>query len=355
MKIINSVQGYRAIAILGIYLSHTYTFLGDEFRDCYGILSKLGYIGVAAFFMLSGMLFILKSEFVEEKVTIKKCIVFAWGKVSKLYTLHIITLILAFIGKFPEKIYTLLIDIFALPFQLTLTQAWFPWVGVIDSFNGPSWFLSGLFGVWLIISAIPRLVNKIFTCQLKCVILILLLLLLLDFIWIYSIDLISRESLPIKETWYYHYLSYRNPIVCFQKFFVGCLFGRVFQLIQFNKICINILQICSILVFFICVNHLPDKFWTNYIYELIIGSFLITILYSYTMASKILGSGIMVAAGNISGYFFLFHGAINFIIIRYVATPQIIETPYLFILSLLMSLMCSFIWSKMLNLRKICV
>ena len=160
-KTINSIQGFRAIAIIAIFLSHTYTFLGEDYRSIYPILAKQGHIGVTAFFMLSGVLFVLKQCPIRYSETLQDRLHFSWTKVSKLYSLHIVTLFLAFIGKFPFTIKETIIDIFSLPFQLTLTQAWFPWVGVIDSFNGPSWFLSAMFGMWLLISTKPSFINSI--------------------------------------------------------------------------------------------------------------------------------------------------------------------------------------------------
>ena len=80
---INSIQGLRAIAFLAIFISHTGI----------GSLGALGAWGVSVFFVLSG--FLMMYNYYNKESIPKFGFRFAWNKIKKLYSLHVITTILA--------------------------------------------------------------------------------------------------------------------------------------------------------------------------------------------------------------------------------------------------------------------
>ncbi len=136
---IDSLEALRCLAFLGIFVSH-----------CgYNSLSRLGPLGVCLFYVLSG--FVMTYSYIDSdrvpQSSVKNNLCFAWGKIKKLYPLHIVTMLLIiplliyqnisfcehlFFTKLMIKVF---IDIF-------LLKAWFPTEGIYFYLNGVAWYLS---------------------------------------------------------------------------------------------------------------------------------------------------------------------------------------------------------------------
>lgn len=130
---IYSIQSLRAIAFLGVCLSHC------------GI-GEAGTWGVSVFIILSG--FLMTYNYYEkniEKMNLKESIIFSIHKIRKLYLLHIITMVFAVLIEV-VKIKNFLVDIKNLIFKIIvnilLIQAWVPKISINFSLNGVSWYLS---------------------------------------------------------------------------------------------------------------------------------------------------------------------------------------------------------------------
>ena len=135
---IESIQIIRAIAFILIFLSHV------------GLIST-GPIGVSLFLVLSG--FCMTYAYLDrpEKTPIpnlRNNLRFAWGKVKKLYPLHVITLLFVALIIFGELILHKGSGT-EIPEQggyfianALLLQSWIPWRDGYFSFNAVSWYLS---------------------------------------------------------------------------------------------------------------------------------------------------------------------------------------------------------------------
>ena len=149
---LKQIQGIRALAILGIFITHTSVWLADDLGTFACISWRFGGAGVATFFIISGFLLAYMNRIVPE-IEKKGIIKAAWGKASKLYVLYLITFFIAFAArtKWPLSARDGLMTSISAMFNLTMTQSFVPFDGIINGFNGPAWFLSALFGIWIII------------------------------------------------------------------------------------------------------------------------------------------------------------------------------------------------------------
>lgn len=160
MPILRYIQGIRAMAMIGIFIAHTAVWLADDLGGFSAVSSQLGGSGVVTFYMLSGFLFAYKNAIIPN-IAKRNIIQVSWKKVNKMYFLYLITFFVSFIAKFPDNKYDWLKTIVSAPLNLTLTQDCVPLPSVINSFNGPAWFLSAFFGMWIIIYSFPRVFNRL--------------------------------------------------------------------------------------------------------------------------------------------------------------------------------------------------
>ena len=119
---LNQIQGIRAIAMLGIFITHTSLWLTDDLGWFAPIAGQLGGFGVVTFFMLSGYLLAYKNRVIPRLAKLEG-IKAAWHRASKMYALYFITFLIAFAAKFPDNSYDWLKAVVSLPFNLTMTQA----------------------------------------------------------------------------------------------------------------------------------------------------------------------------------------------------------------------------------------
>ncbi len=130
MKKIESLQALRAIAFIAIFLSHC------------NVIST-GPMGVSIFLVLSGFLLTLSAKRRKESlpVGLVENIRFAFSKMKKLYSLHILTLLamILFMLKSSDKS-----DywISKAAINALLIQAWVPLKDWYLTFNKASWYLS---------------------------------------------------------------------------------------------------------------------------------------------------------------------------------------------------------------------
>lgn len=82
--IIESLQALRALAFLGIFFSHTHFFI------------EWSALGVSIFFVLSGFIMMYRYDGIDLGPSLKTNIYFSIKKISKLYRLHILTMLAIF-------------------------------------------------------------------------------------------------------------------------------------------------------------------------------------------------------------------------------------------------------------------
>lgn len=110
---LDSIQGLRAVAYIAIFISHTGT--GD-----YGCL---GAWGVSVFLVMSG--FLMMMSYLKKDNIPKFGLGFAWGKVKKLYPLHVVTTMFAALYAVKTGI-ALKQTVRDIGIHLTMTQMWIP-------------------------------------------------------------------------------------------------------------------------------------------------------------------------------------------------------------------------------------
>ena len=157
MKIL-PLQGFRAIAIFMVFLMHSQTLLFDEVFELEHFFTFSGRVGTWIFFMLSGFLFAMKNEKLEH-IGILPAVNKSWGKFKKLRTIYIITAMLSILSYMPIDIKRAIMLLCLLPLNLLYIHDLIPYASVCGSFNGPAWFISALFIIYILIYAFPKLTN----------------------------------------------------------------------------------------------------------------------------------------------------------------------------------------------------
>lgn len=157
-----SVQGFRALACVCVFLAHSCESSNDFLNS---IISDLGRLGVLSFFLLSGVLTSRKLQGDSSSNAIKDGIKYAFTKVKKFYPLYILTTVVMLIITFDSffivewqqsKIEALV----RLGLHAMLLQSYVPRLGVAYSFNGPAWFLSVCLLLWLLTPMIIKALKR---------------------------------------------------------------------------------------------------------------------------------------------------------------------------------------------------
>lgn len=143
---IASLQGLRALAFFGIFLSHA------KMPFAWSTLS------VSIFFVLSGFLLYYRDRINYSKMppffahsSLINNIIFSIKKIKKLYKLHIITMILVI------PLCTLSIGTVATIFlNIVLLQCWGPLSSINVSLNGVAWYLSTIMFLYFMFPYIKK-------------------------------------------------------------------------------------------------------------------------------------------------------------------------------------------------------
>ena len=335
---IDQLQGIRALAIVGVFLCHTKVFLGTEVLASIPALDlameKLGPTGVYTFLMLSGFLLGYKGRHVEAK-PFKSAVRSAWQKIRKLYGLHLVMLVLAFIALFPQTTKEWVLAAVFLPFNLTLTQAWGPLSGCVNSFNGPSWFLSVFWTIWLFLFLWPGFVNRLQDSPLKKILATGALLLGIQTLYKVLLVVIPFERIPHSPA-FFVWLDYFNPFLCYSEFLVGCVAGVLARRVAFKRSVRSLFQVASLLLAGVCLFGISAR---NVLYlpaiELSIALGLVGVLSRETPGARILQARPLDFLGNISASFFLIHGTVNYLLDRFFPAEE--WAPWLFVGAFLIS------------------
>ncbi|MBT2521280.1 acyltransferase [Arthrobacter sp. ISL-28] len=129
---LSSLTGLRFFAAMAVVFYHLHLYF-PKITDSLAIF-RYGFTGVSFFFILSG--FVLTWSHRADVRSGR----FYWNRVARIWPLHLLTMILSIwipmLSASPPA------DWSAIPFVLTLTQAWIPASGFLNAFNGVSWSLS---------------------------------------------------------------------------------------------------------------------------------------------------------------------------------------------------------------------
>ena len=350
-KKISQLQGLRGVAMLGIFIMHTFVFYTNSGgARLTHFVNQLGTIGVIVFFMLSGFLLVYK-----EKKIPHLCLKDRWtecaGKFYKLRLLYVVTMVVAFIGRFPQKIADWVYAIISIPLNLLYLQDLVPHTAINNSFNGPAWYISAIFVIWFIVYSIPTLTNSI---QLKnakqCSVLAIAI------IGVQCLYKIMEANFPVSlipinhPDLYMTWIGYFSPFWNFGFFLLGGFFGRLAKIQKSSDITQSVISVIVLIAMFLCFyKEWYNEYSKSILIEILVGLLMLNIMSDSALLAKFLSLKPIVWFGNISACFFLIHGVVNYNL-RYV--EEYVHKPLLFYISLLISIVLSVLSNKYIILKK---
>lgn len=334
-----TLQGLRAIAFIGIFLSHTDITL----------FSSLGPWGVSIFLILSGFLMMINysEEDKKEGASLTERLKFAVYRVKKLYPLHIAMMITACVfeiynfrrtgfGLFTVKILA----------NVSLTKSFIPNSSIYYSLNAVSWYLSLSIFCYFCFPWILKLFKKI---SIKKTMLWIAIILIGQTILGY---MASKLNLFIGDG-FTKWFVYVCPFVRIIEFVLGCLLGVIYlKKIYVDQRLHKILGGSAILIIII-VNAVyifynpqdsdllhPELWWR---YSVIFSLPNAILIYCIATAqkgwlNKILIKKELTWLGDMSAYAFLIHQ----MVIRYINVvlgkiPALLDERFMLILKVLLS------------------
>lgn len=340
--ILKNIQGLRAIAIAMIFVAHTGSFLTQN-AQVQAFLSQFGGYGVTLFLSISGLLLADKTQKGIYDGTIVEGIKYAWNRIRKLYWLHVLMWIAVLgINHFAGREFGVKQIIFSI-FNLTLTQDYIPFSGIINSFNGPSWYLSMCTFIWLLT---PWFIAKVEKTQLtlpKAVVHISGIL-LLRIIWLtiakWFIGFVDSHCAWIDVSWFADWLTYFCPLLCFYTYILTFFVRKLYKGCKRNgKICMIFIAI----LIFAC--KLSGDFWQSNTFMILAISIVVSLFADNgnKVIDFVLQNRFLSNIGDLSSYIFLIHGPVNYALRDFGAA---IPVPMKFFVSLLITLLLSIIASR---------
>lgn len=304
---INSLQGFRGILCLHVFLFHVLGLIG--MRSCAsGYFMEAGGLGVKGFFLISGCLAIINNSENNKSYpsVIEKCKSF----LKKYYPLHIAFLII--MAPFTVQ---MVVDgslslgkmLSFLLLNATLLHAQIPVEGCALSFNDVSWYLST--ALFLVIMSImfqgwvARFSKK------KCVV---------SFCLVLAVEVVYSclvWTLPIKESMK-GWLLYTPFWSRISDLILGMIIGRL-SLINFSRrndkadALITLLSVILVIIIMTNTNRIPQSLTYSAMFSIPLSLFLYSILNSNNVAAKAISNIIFTKIGDLSFYIYISHLAVS--------------------------------------------
>jgi peptidoglycan/LPS O-acetylase OafA/YrhL len=125
-----ALTGIRFYAALAVFLSHVSLIPNMEHLSDGRKIFNLGVVGVSLFFVLSGFILTVNySDLFQHEVSVRNYMQFIWGRLSKIYPVHFLTMLMAI----PIQIFSpnKPLDWRAVPIHTFLLQCWLPFTKTI--------------------------------------------------------------------------------------------------------------------------------------------------------------------------------------------------------------------------------
>lgn len=306
MRKIDSLQSFRAIAFLFVFLSHTE-------------LTHTGVIGVSMFLVLSGFLMAFSNyrKPQTKPVNFRSSVHFAIGKIGKLYLLHAITLVLMLAytvlllwkDGFPSR--EVKHTFFAFPLNALLLQTWIPDESVYFTFNKVSWYLSVCLFIYFIF---PYLFNKLRSCTISQLLLSGFIIGAAQCTVAVTAYMVLPEQISLQLI---KWITYICPLFRSGDFFLGTILGLLcikydVQPEQTAKISFRytVLEcLCLLLCGLTVVGRKMAPLWMRYGIIYLPASLLGVLLFykQRGLLVRVLTNKVLIRIGNISAYAFLIH------------------------------------------------
>ncbi|MBP3819510.1 MAG: acyltransferase [Butyrivibrio sp.] len=360
-----SLQVIRALAFLGIFLSHSGVV---EF-------SASGTWGVSVFFILSGFLMFRSYDSTEriKHYGIQYSIKFGINKIKKLYSLHIVTMLLAMPWLVMSYIDyqsndKILIPIFKTVMNVFLLQSWIPNDNVYFSLNGVAWYLSVSLFLYIMFPFILHFMKKYRGRDTAIATIVIML------IFQFFMALLSNyfQMNLIHDNKFVRWFVYIFPASRLEDFFIGCNLGYIFKNIHKPKFSANrklytffeIIIITIIIIqmsLFVIMITIPTKVdptntfscWWGYTILWTVSSCILIYLFAKRSGkiSTILTNRLLVFIGNMSANAFLIHQ----IVFRYLELIElkIFGIKYVYaniVVCFFVTMICAYMWNKIINL-----
>lgn len=342
---IDSLQALRAIAFIGIFLSHA------------GAPYNWPALGVSVFYAMSGFLMTYKHINDELDCSLKGRAFFSLKRIKKLYPLHILTMICAIVLSLAVIIHVgitlkrLVVLAGEIVLNVFLVQTWVPYSSINVSLNGVAWYLSVTMFLYFMFPVILRFIKK---KNIKSLWLMSLLILAVQYFsclpWIYFL---GNDS-PI-----YIWFMYCFSVFRLGDFFVGCTLGKHYANSQNHKYSFVKMSVIEVLMTVVTVGVfawrkieqnnlflLAMHNWTTiFIPIAVIWIYLFTI--NKGIITKLLTNRLFMFIGNISAYTFLIHyvvtqytnSALNFLNMELPMNIKLVVIFIEFIITILLTLL----------------
>ena len=312
---LNALQALRGLAFIGVICEHTR-------------LIETGAFSVSIFFVLSGFLMTYSYYHRSIKSSFLSGINLAWNKISKLYPLHIITLIAAIPFRIESSN-----EIFTIEFtkkfflNLFLLQSWSPDPNIHFSFNAVSWYLSTSVLLYIMFPFIYKLLKR-YTNYLHAYAGIVFAL-VIQILFAFLTRNIGTDSFFIKE--FSKWFTYIFPLFRLGDFFIGCNLGYLFlsRKTDISHVSTTLLELltCLLSAFVLFLYNkkisIGEIEWIRYTLLFTVCSLLLIYLFASEQGyiSKLITTKLLIYIGNISSYGFIIHSTIIRVINKFFLTP----------------------------------
>lgn len=297
-KKLMGIQTLRAIAFLEIFLGHC------------GVQWCAASFGVSIFMILSGFCMAINYLPKADKFDLSpvSSVKFAFGKIKKLYPLHLIMVVAIYIiVQMPtsEKAIERLIR------EVLLLKCWTTYSEDYFAYNGVAWYFSTYLYVCMLAPYAIKLVSKIKNKA----------QLLISGAFVYAVMVgmgyyLTLAQIPIGDT-FAKWATYINPLYRILDFSMGVMLGWLFLHRQEsdvkNKTMVHLLEVLAVAAFILQeYAYLPIKenyMGIGYNVYFTLSSLLIVWVFAVSggFVTKLLNNKVLIWVGNLSGYMFLIH------------------------------------------------
>lgn len=307
---IDTLQAIRALAFLGIFIAHSNITM----------FSSGGVWGVSVFLILSGFL-MFYSYYDTERIDnngIIYSLKFGINKIEKLYPLHIVTLLLAILDRYPDNG-----AIFKVATNAFLVQSWFPNGKIYFSLNAVSWYLSVSLFLYIMFPFILLKMRKYKGIKTAIVIIAVTFVIQMVLAFVSYMVQISITH----NAGFIHWFIYIFPLSRLEDFVIGCNLGYIFMnakkdkeisekfytLLELGIIIIIVIQWIAYVMLVSVPSKTDPSIYTENWWGLT-GMWTLsscTLVYVYALGkgkfSKILVNKFLLSIGNLSASAFLIH------------------------------------------------